>query len=73
MITKSLERQSGASTARAATRGDFLRPNDGITIRGSTQLIRAVYSNDLPRVLQLIQLGAPLELMDMTYTNSALL
>ena len=32
-------------------------------IRGSTQLIRAAIQNDLPRVLQLVQLGAPIHLV----------
>jgi len=50
MIARSLERQCGASAARAAKR-------EG----GRTQLMRAVKANNLPRVLQLVQRGAPLE------------
>jgi len=51
MIARSLERQCGVSAARAAKRED-----------GRTQLMRALHENNLPRVLQLVQLGAPLEL-----------
>jgi len=54
MIARSLERQCGASAARAAKR-------DGL---GWAQLMRAAQENNLPRVLQLVQLGAPLELRD---------
>jgi len=61
MLVKSLERQCGASAARAAEREDFDDIN-GDTSAGSTQLIRAVARSDLSRVLQLVQLGAPLEL-----------
>jgi ankyrin repeat protein len=38
-----------------------VRPNGVSTIRSSTQLIRAALLNNLPRVLQLVQLGAPLD------------
>jgi ankyrin repeat protein len=62
MLARSLERQCGASAARAARREDFVHPTGGWTIRGSTQLMRAALLNNLPRVLQLVQLGAPLEL-----------
>jgi len=61
MIARSLERQCGLSAARATKREDFVRPG-GITIRGSTQLIRAAEKSDLPHVLQLVQLGALLEI-----------
>jgi len=54
MIARSLERQCGASAARAVKRGEH----------GWTQLICAARENNLPRVLQLVQLGAPLELRD---------
>ena len=37
------------------------------TIEDSSQLMRAAYLNNLPRVLQLIQLGAPLDLVDETW------
>ena len=33
-------------------------------VTGTTQLIRAALRNDLPRVLQLVQLGAPLDATD---------
>jgi len=72
MIARSLERQCGASAARAAKRGEY----------ESTQLIRAERDNYLPCVLQLVRLGtpreyhrrsccAPLEIWD-RYGNSAL-
>jgi len=54
MIVRSLERQCGAVEARAAKRGGL----------GMTQLIRAAKDDDLSRVLQLVQLAAPLELKD---------
>jgi hypothetical protein len=62
MLACSLERQCGARAARAAAREDFTRPSDGLVFSGTTQLIRAAMQNNLPRVLQLVQLGAPLEL-----------
>jgi len=43
-----------------------------IIVRGTTQLIRAVLESDLPRVLQLVQLDAPLELVDASIGMSAL-
>jgi ankyrin repeat protein len=43
-----------------------------LTRIGSTQLMRAAYLNNLPRVLQLIQLGAPLDLVDKNSGWSAL-
>jgi hypothetical protein len=64
MLTRSLERQCGASAARAAKREDSVDPEDGGTMCGTTQLMRAAMLNNLPRVLQLVQLGAPLELED---------
>jgi ankyrin repeat protein len=72
MIARSLERQCGASAARAAMREDFLPPTGGFMIRGTTQLMRAVLLNNLPRVRQLAQLGAPLELKDKSDGFSAL-
>ncbi len=69
MLVRSLERQSGASAARAAEREDFVDPTDGRSVRGSTQLMRAALLNDVPRVLQLVQLGAPLELKDQGVTG----
>ena len=68
MIASSLRLQCGAVAAREARRESFtfVRPdnNELYTIEGSTQLIRASIQNNLPRVLQLIQLGAPLDLID---------
>ena len=54
MIARSLQRQCGAEAARAAKRDKH----------GMTQLMRAALENDLPLVLQLVQLGARLELRD---------
>ena len=76
MIVSSLRLQCGAAQAREARREDFtfVRP-DGIGLRalnGTTQLIRATILNNLPRVLQLIQLGAPLDLVDQLHGYSAL-
>ena len=42
------------------------------TLEGTTQLIRASIQDNLPRVLQLIHLGAPLDLVDQTLRWSAL-
>ena len=66
MIVSSLRLQCGAAQAREARREDFTwaRLWGLQTIEGSTQLIRASIQNNLPRVLQLIQLGAPLHLVD---------
>ena len=61
----------GARAARAAQREGFVLP--GLhRLRGSTQLIRAALLNDLPRVLQLVQLGAPLGLVEESDKWSAL-
>ena len=67
MIVSSLRLQCGAVVAREAVREDFTfaRPGFGqLTIQGSTQLIHATTQNNILRVLQLIQLGAPLDLVD---------
>ena len=67
MIVSSLRLQCGAVAAREAVRESFtcVDPWGHLeTIEGSTQLIRASIQNNLPRVLQLIQLGAPLDLVD---------
>ena len=75
MIVSSLRLQCGAAQAREARREnfDFIRPyGDLQTLEGSTQLIRASILNNLPRVLQLIQLGAPLDLVDQSWRYSAL-
>ena len=63
MLVRSLEMQCGARAARAAKREDFVNPASpvGLNLTGTTQLIRASLLNNLPRVLQLIQLGAPLD------------
>jgi hypothetical protein len=72
MLARSLERQCGASAARAAEREDFAHPRHGYAISGSTQLMRAAILNNLPRVLQLVQLGAPLELKDKNFAFTVL-
>ena len=75
MIVSSLRLQCGAVTAREAVRESFtfVGPyGDLQTLEGSTQLIRASILNNLPRVLQLIQLGAPLDLVDQSWRYSAL-
>ena len=71
MLVQSLRLQCGAREARAAGREQF-EDNDGDLAEGTTQLIRAAILNNLPRVLQLIQLGAPLDLVDETQGWSAL-
>jgi hypothetical protein len=73
MIARSLERQCGARAARAAQREDFAHPTRGWMMENTTQLMRATILNNLPRVLQLVQLGAPLELTDDHDGYSALL
>ena len=75
MIVSSLRLQCGAVQAREAVRESFTYawPAGGqLTIQGTTQLIRASMLNNLPRVLQLIQLGAPLDLVDQSWCDSAL-
>ena len=75
MIISSLRLQCGAVAAREAVResSSYEVPGYGlVTIAGTTQLIRATMQNNLPRVLQLIQLGAPLDLVDQTWRRSAL-
>jgi hypothetical protein len=72
MLARSLKRQSSARAARAAGRDDFVDPADGDDLNGTTQLMRAAALNNLPRVLQLVQLGAPLELKDMSLGYTAL-
>jgi hypothetical protein len=70
MLVQSLRLQCGAREVRAAVREEFAffrsEDDDGdeYTIESATQLIRASILNNLPRVLQLIQLGAPLDLGD---------
>ena len=74
MLAQSLRLQCGAREARAAGREEFvvLVPRGVRTLEDTTQLIRASILNNLPRVLQLIQLGAPLDLVDETHRWSAL-
>ena len=83
MIASSLRLQCGAVEARAARREDFAwgaadswysleADDEDRLVAGSTQLIRATILNNLPRALQLIQLGAPLELADASRERSAL-
>jgi hypothetical protein len=80
MLVQSLRLQCGAREARAAGRQDFLRhakdvnddDDEDDVVEGTTQLIRAAALNNLPRVLQLIQLGAPLDLVEKTWGWSAL-
>ena len=65
MIVQSLRLQCGEREAHAAKRETFWHPRrGGYTFIGSTQLIRAAVLNNLPRVRQLIQLGAPLDVTD---------
>jgi hypothetical protein len=76
MLAQSLRLQCGAREARAAGREEFdvlMEWGELRTVEGTTQLTRAAYLNNLPRVLQLIQLGAPLDLVDKTQGWSALL
>ena len=76
MLVQNLRLQCGAREARAAGREPFtgLMPWGALrTFEGMTQLIRAAHLHNLPRVLQLIQLGAPLDLVDELYVRSALI
>jgi ankyrin repeat protein len=75
MLVQSLRLQCGAREAHAAGREQFTYAMVSVplwTIDGTTQLTRAAFLNNLPRVLQLIQLGAPLDLVDESYGRSAL-
>jgi len=81
MLTQSLRLQCGEREAHEAKREDFSivrmaeHPDQDVgyiyIAEGTTQLIRAALLNNLPRVLQLVQLGAPLDLVD-DCGNSAL-
>ena len=75
MIVQSLRLQCGEREARAAEREDSKHPRlfFTTTIPGTTQLIRAAITNNLPRVRQLIQLGAPLNLVDLNVDGSSAL
>ena len=70
-LVQSLRLQCGVREARAAGREEF-EDDYGVLVEGTTQLIRAAALNNLPRVLQLIQLCAPLDLVDKTQGWSAL-
>jgi len=82
MLTQSLRLQCGEREAHAAKRKDFSivrmakHPDEDVgyicIAEGTTQLIRATLLNNLPRALQLIQLGAPLDLVDDDCGKSAL-
>ena len=75
MLVQSLRLQCGAREARAAGREQFdvVMPWGVLeTLEGTTQLMRAAHLNNLPRVLQLIQLGALLDLVDESDGWSAL-
>ncbi len=80
MLAQSLRLQCGAREARAKEREDFVLrakdvnddDDDDDVVEGTTQLMRAAHLNNLPRVLQHIQLGAPLDLVDATDGWSAL-
>ena len=76
MLVQSLRLQCGAREARSAEREDFVTPvpwSGGLaTLQGMTQLIRATFLNNLPRVLQLIQLSAPLDVVDEKFSWTAL-
>jgi hypothetical protein len=74
MLAQSQRLQCGAREARAAKREYFVfsrgpkgeddDDDEEDIIEGSTALIRAAALNNLPRVLQLVQLGAPLDVFD---------
>jgi hypothetical protein len=68
MLVQSLRLQCGARETRASGREEFVifdvGIDDNVIIEETTQLMRAAILNNLPRVLQLIQLGAPLDLVD---------
>ena len=75
MLVQSLRLQCGARAAHAAGRENFVALNsigEPRWLESTTQLIRAAILNNLPRVLQLVQLGAPLDLCDKTWFLSAL-
>ena len=61
MMSRSMEKQGWAALLREARAAKC-------NARGMTQLILASQQGDLPRVLQLVQLGAPLELRCFGYT-----
>ena len=65
MLARSMEKQVWAALLRAARAAK--REAGGLT-----QLIRAAKANDLPRMLQLVQLGAPLELKEKNFGFTAL-
>jgi len=72
MLLQSQRRQCGAREARAAPRADFAHAEWG-ALRDTTQLMRAAGAGDARRVRQLIQLGAKLDLVDLTLERCAAL
>ena len=71
MMAQSLRLQvPWAEAARRAGR-EGLQGEDGRVARRTTQLMRAAIGGDVVRVRQLVQLGAPLDLVD-EFGNSAL-
>jgi hypothetical protein len=64
VLLRTLELQCGARGARAAVRESFLHPVRGDVVECSTQLTRAATLGASRRVRQLVQLGAPLNLVD---------
>jgi ankyrin repeat protein len=65
MLACSVEQQGWAALLGAARTAK-------VEIFGASQLMRAALQNNLPRVLQLVQLGAPLELKDKSQSWTAL-
>ena len=74
MLVQSLRRQCGAREAHAAKREEFSDAVQSVfkSVEGTTQLIRAAFLNNFPRVLQLVQLGAALDQVEETWGFSAL-
>ena len=71
MLVRSVEAQCKARAARSAER-EVVTQLGNLEVRGSTQLMRAAMLNNLPRVLRLVQLGAPLNVVDKSEGYSAL-
>lgn len=78
MIVSSLRIQCGEREAKSEQRSFIFDPSanweaegEGVWIENTTQLIRATMLNNLPRVIQLIQMDAPLDLSS-EYGNTAL-
>jgi E3 ubiquitin-protein ligase XBAT32/33 len=71
VLVRSVEAQCKARAARSAER-EVVTQLGNLEVRGSTQLMRAAMLNNLPRVLRLVQLGAPLNVVDKSEGYSAL-